>query len=175
MYAQLNIVVYFGSPTLNTWLTQHGLAYYWPSLKAKVSVTVKGQYPWRLFWIWQVPCTVVPIEVTAQQPKVCWLHMLSLPHRQACPSCRLLVLLCKGSCGVHTMLLHKLDTTDDSCPDLPQTLTNATYRFLCLCTQHSWQVKAVFPLVSLLSCALVVFKVKTRAVQAQHFQPCAAT
>jgi len=30
------------------------------------------------------------------------------------------------------VLLHKLDTTDDSCLVLPRTLTNRTHRFLCL-------------------------------------------
>ncbi len=51
---------------------------------------------------------------------------LSLFQSQACPGSRFLVFL------VHTVLLHKLDTTDDSCPILPRTLTNRTYRFLCL-------------------------------------------
>ena len=40
--------------------------------------------------------------------------------------------LCKGSCWLHTVLLQKLDTTDDSCLVLPRTLTNRRYWFLCL-------------------------------------------
>ena len=36
--------------------------------------------------------------------------------------------LCKGSCWLHTVLLHKLDTTDDSCPVLPVRLTSRRYR-----------------------------------------------
>ena len=40
--------------------------------------------------------------------------------------------LCKGSCWLHTVLLQKLDTTDDSCLVLPRTLTNRRYWFLGL-------------------------------------------
>ena len=40
--------------------------------------------------------------------------------------------LCKGSGWLHTVLLQKLDTADDSCLVLPRTLTNRRYWFLCL-------------------------------------------
>ena len=40
--------------------------------------------------------------------------------------------LCKGSCWLHTVLLQKLDTTDDSCLVLSRKLTNIRCWFLCL-------------------------------------------
>ncbi len=66
----------------------------------------------------------MPIQVTAHQTKASFRGKLVQAANFGTP--------CVMALADSAVLLHKLDTTDDSCLVLPRSLTNRRHRFLCL-------------------------------------------
>lgn len=100
----------------------------WRSLR--LSQGARGGPIPAIFLIWWLDCTDVPLPVTAQQTKVCWLHRLALFQRQTYPNSRFLVILMFWRLLIAHCIAAQTGYYSLQLSCLPQMLINRRHRFL---------------------------------------------